>query len=436
MQHDYEYNLELGKTRIKQVIPSGDYNRLTARDPIFDKHKTTFLRYRTNREMQSVAQDLARFHKDVSFTNYGKSGDRKGPQPLKTLRVGNGRRGKHVFVVASLRGCEWTSSLATLHTAMVLKGRGASTRKLLDSVQFHFILLANPDGFDFSHHKTPASARAWCKNRRVAVPGYHGVDLERNWGLDGISWGFGKRDGAKLDNFQGPSNFSEPETKYLRDYIKHYATGRGRVALMQLRCCAGTVTPPQIYNRNIDSQVNVAATAEQIAKHMETTDGSRYAVITRDTTFNSKNTGQLIDWAYNEGNIDHAYVIEVKGVGLATRADHAKISIEPFQTLLRELEMATAFVALKLLQLPILGDPVNTPYKYNGFAKPTAEKEEKSVSGGNDNDGKVRKDGDDHTNKKHLSSDNGQKSKQDNNKSNSKSKSNGKHLHVKGKRKR
>ncbi len=378
IQLDHDFNLELGRTRLKKIIPLGDYNRLTARDPVFDKHKTFWLRYRSNREMQSVAFDLARAHSNVKFTVFGKSGDRKKPQPLRSLRVGNGRRGKHIFVVASLRGCEWTGSLAVLHTAMILKGRGPTTKKLLDSVQFHFISLANPDGFDYSHQKSPSNARTWCKNRRVAVPGYHGVDLEHNWGLDGISWGFGKRDGAKLDNFQGPANFSEPETRHLRDYIKHYSTGRGRVAVLQIRCCAGSITPPQIYNPRSMNPINVVQVAEAMARQIETTDGSRYNVIQRETEFHSKNTGQMIDWAYNEANVDHAYVVDVKGSGLATRADHHKISIEPFQVLLRELEMAAAFTALKLLQMPIEGDAVNAPYKYKGSFGSTSDSSSKS----------------------------------------------------------
>mmetsp|Transcript_5267 Transcript_5267/g.9491 ORF Transcript_5267/g.9491 Transcript_5267/m.9491 type:complete len:782 (+) Transcript_5267:243-2588(+) len=360
--NDNAFNLELGKTRLKEVIPLGDYTRLTARDQVYGKHRNVFLRYRTNKELSAVAQDMAKSFPDVEFASYGKSGDRKKPQPLMSLRVGNGRRGKHVFVVATLRGCEWTSSLAVLHTALVLKGRWESTRRLLDAMQFHFIAIANPDGFDFSHHKSPSNARSWCKSRRVAVPGYHGVDLEKNWGLDGVSWGFGKRDGAKLDSFQGPGNFSEPETRALRDYMQHYATGRGRVALLHVKCCTGIITPPLQYNRNIPDPINLPQFAALMARHVEQTDGSKYTVET-PPPFGPKFTGGMIEYMHNEANVDHAYTFEVRGVGLATRADHAKISIEPFQTLLRELETATVFTALRLLQMPMEGEPVNEPFK-------------------------------------------------------------------------
>lgn len=47
----------------------------------------------------------------------------------------------------------------------------------------------------------------------------------------------------------------------------------------------------------------------------------------------------------------------------STRADKSKISVEPFQTLLRELETSTVFLALRLLTMPIEGPAVDEPYK-------------------------------------------------------------------------
>mmetsp|Transcript_43958 Transcript_43958/g.70346 ORF Transcript_43958/g.70346 Transcript_43958/m.70346 type:complete len:740 (+) Transcript_43958:316-2535(+) len=361
---DESVNEEIAETRLKQIVPLGDYRRHTSRDTFYPKYINLFLRYRSNREMMSVSEEMSRVYKDVSYVTVGQSGDKKKPQMIKSLRVGNGRRGKHVFIVGTLRGCEWTSSLSILHTAMALKGRGASTKQLLDAVQFHFISVANPDGFDYSHHKTPANAISWCKNRRVAVSGSHGVDLEHNWGLDNVTWGFGRRDGAKLDDYQGPSNFSEPEVRSLRDYMLHYSTGRGRVALMHVRCCNGVIKPPQVYVEK-ENPINVNTVANLLSRYVEQTDGSKYSVEQRETSFHAKNHGQMIDWAHNEANIDHAYVVELKGAGLATRTDHAKISVDPFQTLLRELETATVFLAQRLLQMPMEGPEVDTPYTPN-----------------------------------------------------------------------
>jgi len=357
-------NEEIGRVRIRAILPPGDYNRLTARDPIYGQNKNFFLKYRSQRDIMEVAKKLADYHKDAEFVKIGDTGDKKKPQNIMSLRVGNGRRGKHIFVIGTLRGCEWTSSMAILHTALAIKGRGESTKALLDAVQFHFIMIANPAGFDFSHLRTPSSARSWCKNRRVAVSGSHGVDLEHNWGMDGISWGFGKRlkDGAKLESFQGPANFSEPETQSLRNYMAHYASGRGRIAVAQIKCCSGIITPPQIYTQ-FENAINIQLIAERIAFQMEQTDGTKYSVTLRDKEFHAKNQGQLIDYTYNELGAELSFIWELKGSALSTRQDPTKIAIEPFNTLLRELETGITFIAQKLLLLPIQGEAVDVPYK-------------------------------------------------------------------------
>ena len=134
----------------------------------------------------------------------GKTGDKNKLKNIKVLQMGNPSRGRHVFVIGALRGCEWVPPMAILHTAMALIGRGEPTLPILEALRFHFIAVPNPDGYEYSHRRSPASARHFCKNRKVAF-GTHGVDLERNWGLDGVSWGFGKRgkDGAKRADFQG-----------------------------------------------------------------------------------------------------------------------------------------------------------------------------------------------------------------------------------------
>ena len=162
-------------------------------------------------------------------------------------------------------------------------------------------------------------------NRRVSGGG-HGVDLERNWGIDGLSWGFGKKgkDGRKdKEGFQGLTGFSEPETKALRDYIRHYATGPGRVALLHVRCCVGSLTPPQPYERPAPADGTPATdkprkrpNAEQairhIAEEVRKAESSEYAIIQREEKFNGRNTGNLIDWAYGEMDVDHAYVFELR----------------------------------------------------------------------------------------------------------------------------
>ena len=80
---------------------------------------------------------------------------------MKALEMGNPVRGKHVFVVAGLRGCDWIAPLTSLHVATTLLGRAqTSMQRILDAVRFHFVFINNPDGYAFSRRKDPKNGAA------------------------------------------------------------------------------------------------------------------------------------------------------------------------------------------------------------------------------------------------------------------------------------
>ena len=199
----------LSKMKLTEFLPIGEYKR-QIQDPFYKKSFKFFYRFRTNRDINELQGQIVNNYKKsrkrlhLMHLAVGKTGDKNKLKNIKVLQMGNPSRGRHVFVIGALRGCEWVPPMAILHTAMALIGRGEPTLPILEALRFHFIAVPNPDGYEYSHRRSPASARHFCKNRKVAF-GTHGVDLERNWGLDGVSWGFGKRgkDGAKRADFQG-----------------------------------------------------------------------------------------------------------------------------------------------------------------------------------------------------------------------------------------
>ncbi len=68
----------------------------------------------------------------------------------------------------------------------------------------------NPDGFEYS--RTHFSF--WRKNRRKNSDGSFGVDLNRNFGVR-----FKARSDQSSNTYGGPSAFSEPETRAIRDFV-------------------------------------------------------------------------------------------------------------------------------------------------------------------------------------------------------------------------
>ncbi len=335
----------LSKLSIVSYLPPGEY---TARikDPFYLNRLQFFHRFRPPGEIHDLMMEMRETYRTqqryadlyLNTVNIGKSAEEK---PIKVLQFGNPFRGKHVVIVAGLRGCDWIGPLASLHSATTMVGRATSVSepgegitKLLDAVRFHFIILSNPDGYLYSRHKTPANARQWCNNRRVSGGG-HGVDLERNFGVDGVSWGFGlKGKEARKDKmgFQGLSAFSEPETKTIREYIKNLATGRGRLAVLHVRCCNGAVAPPQKYEKanpeaggededggapkkkkkRVKHRVDVDAVAKMMAEEMRKSESTDFSVAKRDQPFSVTNTGRLIDWAHGECFAELAFELELK----------------------------------------------------------------------------------------------------------------------------
>lgn len=91
----------------------------------------------------------------------------------------------------------------------------AATKTLINNNEIYIIPMVNPDGamYDIEGQRY----KMWRKNRRVNSRGNYGVDLNRNYGY---GWGTGgSSTNPSSDVYMGPSAFSEPETKAIRDFF-------------------------------------------------------------------------------------------------------------------------------------------------------------------------------------------------------------------------
>ncbi|KAH9253208.1 hypothetical protein BASA81_008890 [Batrachochytrium salamandrivorans] len=363
-----EQNAKLSQLPINNILIAGAYS-VTLQDPFYTQ-KNSFKFFGRFRAVSEIHDFMLEFQASqqgsskypVDLVSIGLSAEGKA---IKAMEIGNPNRGKHVFVIGGLRGCDWTGPLASVHSIISLMGRRRSTFALLDAVRIHFVPLVNVDGYHYSRRKSPATARHWCDNRRVSGGG-HGANLERNFGLPDQTWGFGKqgKEGRKDKlGFQGLDGFSEPETQVVRDYIQHYITGTGRVAVVHVKCCAGTLAPPQpmpSQTANRDLQLIVVGSSTLGANLRA--NGNDYTVLHRTEPFGQDNTGQLIDWTYSLG-VDHSYAVEIKAFSVATHNDRYQISPEPFMALAKELEIGIVTTTQLLLNQPIQGPAANGPYR-------------------------------------------------------------------------
>ncbi len=97
-------------------------------------------------------------------------------------------------------------------------GSDANISALLDRSELYFVPMINPDGYIYNENNNPNGGGMWRKNRRNNGNGTFGVDLNRNYGYN---WAFnnqGSSGNSSSDTYRGPSAFSEPETRNIRDF--------------------------------------------------------------------------------------------------------------------------------------------------------------------------------------------------------------------------
>ncbi|GMV35706.1 MAG: hypothetical protein AMXMBFR61_02140 [Fimbriimonadales bacterium] len=111
---------------------------------------------------------------------------------------------------------EWISPPVVLYIAnYLLTNYGVDKRAtdILNHMDVYCMPVMNPDGYRY----TWTNNRMWRKNRRNNGDGTYGVDLNRNWGY---MWGGdGSSGNTSSETYRGPSPFSEPETRAVRDFL-------------------------------------------------------------------------------------------------------------------------------------------------------------------------------------------------------------------------
>jgi carboxypeptidase T len=113
---------------------------------------------------------------------------------------------------------EWLSGMTLLGIVdHLLDNYGTETRstQVVDSMQLYVILVANPDGYVFTH----TNDRLWRKNRRNNGNGTFGVDLNRNF-----PYRWASSSNTSSTTWGGPSPLSEPENIALDNWVKSRGT--------------------------------------------------------------------------------------------------------------------------------------------------------------------------------------------------------------------
>jgi hypothetical protein len=120
-----------------------------------------------------------------------------------------------LVITGGIHAREWISPAVCMYITDTLLNKiktEAPYANIMRHAALYIIPSQNPDGYDY----TWTTNRLWRKNRRNNGNGSFGVDLNRNYGT-GYGGG-GSSSNSNSDTYRGPSAFSEPETRSVRDF--------------------------------------------------------------------------------------------------------------------------------------------------------------------------------------------------------------------------
>ncbi|CAG9565582.1 unnamed protein product [Danaus chrysippus] len=214
--HDMPYSLV--SNNLAQVLRAEDSYLLRSEEGEAEDSNSTMTwdNYYNAEEINKYIDEMGEKYPDlVTVINAGRSYE--GRQ-IKYVRISTTRfenlRKRVVVIDAGVHAREWVTTPVALY---LIKQLAEGADKLLtENLDWIIIPLANPDGYEYSINED----RLWRKTRSKSHAGSDacpGVDGNRNFDF---YWG-SRPDSSVACSiiYEGPSPFSEPETRIIRDAV-------------------------------------------------------------------------------------------------------------------------------------------------------------------------------------------------------------------------
>ncbi|XP_033883101.3 carboxypeptidase A1-like [Acipenser ruthenus] len=249
---------------------------------------------------------VAQYPNLVSKVNIGSTYEGRPMYVLKFSTGGNNRPA--IWIDTGIHSREWVTQATGVWTANKIAteyGSDSSITTLLNSMDVFLLILANPDGYAFTH----SNNRMWRKTRSKTSGSCIGVDPNRNWDA-GFS-GPGASNYPCSDSYHGPFAESEVEVKNIVNFIKQHGQIK---SFISVHSYSQLLMVPYGYtcNKPADYQEleNVGKSAASALKSLY---GTSYQVGNIcDIIYPA--SGGSIDWSYNYG-IKYSFAFELRDTG-------------------------------------------------------------------------------------------------------------------------
>lgn len=229
----------------------------------------------------------------VQSSQIGRSNEGRPIEAYRVTGVGAGEDKPAVVLLGGTHAREWVAHMSSMYTLENLVGgygHDADITRVLDSLEFIFIPLLNPDGVAWSHSDSPF----WRKNRRGNGGTVWGVDNNRNYS---VAWGQGVGSHRGSETYPGEFEFSEPENRAIRDFL---IPMKDRIAaVVDVHAHGGVLFAPYSYEGRLPAHraAIITQASESIAKAMSEAPGLDRTI--RWST-PGRYGGTSKDWAFDE----------------------------------------------------------------------------------------------------------------------------------------
>lgn len=270
--------------------------------------------YFTWQEMLAILDDMKELYPDLISTKQAIEGELTFEgRPIHWVRISDNPdsdENEPEVLYTSLHHSREPGSLTQLIFYMWYLLENYETddqiRFLVDETEMYFIPCVNPDGYVYNELNNPEGGGLWRKNRVINNDGSHGVDLNRNYGYE---WGY-DNEGSSInplsETYRGPSPFSEPETRAVRDFCNQH---QFQIAL-NYHTHGDLLVHPWSYS---DSYTPDHETFSNMARAMITE--NKYLAGTTSETVGYAVNGDSDDWMYGEQNSKPAILSFTPEVG-------------------------------------------------------------------------------------------------------------------------
>uniref|UniRef100_A0A8V5GF59 Peptidase M14 domain-containing protein n=1 Tax=Melopsittacus undulatus TaxID=13146 RepID=A0A8V5GF59_MELUD len=267
-----------------------------------------FASYHTIDEIYDWMDTLVADHPDlVSKLQIGQSYENRSLYVLKFSTGGSNRSA--IWLDTGIHSREWITQATGAWTANKIAeeyGQDPSVTAVLDSMDIFLEIIANPDGFAYTH----SSNRMWRKTRsRNSGSLCVGVDPNRNWNA-----GFGVAGASRnpcSETYHGPYANSEPEVKAIVDFVNNHGNIK---AFISIHSYSQLLLYPYGYTRTpAPDQRELHEISKKAVAALSSLYGTSYQYGSIYTTIYQA-SGSSVDWSYNQG-IKYSFTFELRDTG-------------------------------------------------------------------------------------------------------------------------